>query len=264
MRKSTDIQKSHTKLDATAIITKLPTDLITLDQLQTIENFQRVTVKIKVISVKYEEVKKGLLKQDCVVGDATGTAKITVWEDNVGLFTVDESYKLSGAMVQSLKGNKYLSIPKYDFTVEPIDDIGTVNISTETDEIRILEDVEVRGVKFFDSYKGCHTCKGKVTPTTEKVGKCNRCNSIQRLDKCYDQVTAKLELGNDTEFKVLSSFSQSLRKYLDLMMQPSKHCSLVNHFMLNIPQQESSPRFPDSYADTNSYADISSFTAIAI
>ena len=195
-RKSTDIQKSPTKLDATAIITKLPTDLITLDQLQTIENFQRVTVKIKVISVKHEEeVKKGLLKQDCVVGDATGTAKITVWEDNVGLFTVDESYKLSGAMVRSFKGNKYLSIPKYDFTVEPIDDIGTVNTSTETDEIRILEDVEVRGVKFFDSYKGCYTCKGKVTPTT---GKCNRCNSIQRLDKCYDQVTAKLELGNDT------------------------------------------------------------------
>ena len=75
MRKSTDIQKSPTKLDATAIITKLLTDL---DQLQTIENFQRVTVKIKVISVKHEEVKKGLLKQDCVVGDATGTAKITV------------------------------------------------------------------------------------------------------------------------------------------------------------------------------------------
>ena len=58
--------------------------------------------------------------------------------------------------------------------------------------------------------------------------------------------------------------AQSLRKYLDLMMQPSKHCSLVNHFMLNIPQQESSPRIPDSYADTNSYGDTSSFTAIAI
>ena len=83
-------------------------------------------------------------------------------------------------MVRSFKGNKYLSIPKYDFTVEPIDDIGTVNTSTETDEIRILEDVEVRGVKCFDSYKGCYTCKGKVTPTTEKIGKCNRCNSIQR------------------------------------------------------------------------------------
>ena len=62
----------------------------------------------------------------------------------------------------------------------------------------------VRGVKFFDSYKGCYTCKGMVTPTTGKIGKCNRCNSI---DKCYDQVTAKLELGNDTEFKVFSSFS---------------------------------------------------------
>ena len=43
------------------------------------------------------------------------------------------------------------------------------NTSTETDEIRILEDVEVRGVKFFGSYKGCYTCKGKVTPTTEKM-----------------------------------------------------------------------------------------------
>ena len=65
---------------------------------------------------------------------------------------------------------------------------------------------------------GFRDCRGKRGPSPateshataeigEKIGKCNRCNSIQRLDKCYDQVTAKLELGNDTEFKVLSSFS---------------------------------------------------------
>ena len=62
-------------------------------------------------------------------------------------------------------------------------------------------------VKFFDSYKGCYTCKGKVSPTTDKIGKCNRCSAVQRLDKCYTQITAKLELINQSGLKVLSCFS---------------------------------------------------------
>ena len=206
MRKSTEVQKSPTKLCAEAITTSLSTGLITLDQLHTIDNFQRINVNIKVITVKpEEEVKKGLLKQDCIISDPTGTATVTLWEDSIGLLVESESYKLSGATVRSFKSTKYLSIPRHDFTIDSIDDIGTVmDASTET---RILEDVEVRGVKFFDSYKGCYTCKGKVSPTTDKIGKCNRCSAVQRLDKCYTQITAKLELINQSGLKVLSCFS---------------------------------------------------------
>ena len=67
--------------------------------------------------------------------------------------------------------------------------------------------VQVCGVKFFDSYNGCYSCKSKVHATSDKLGKCNRCNTIQRLDKCMPQATAKLELRSETEQKILSCFS---------------------------------------------------------
>ena len=58
-----------------------------------------------------------------------------------------------------------------------------------------------------DTYKGCYTCKSKATPTSDKIWKCNLCCALQRLDNCYNQTTAKLELINDAGFKVLSCFS---------------------------------------------------------
>ena len=95
--------------------------------------------------------------------------KITAWADNVGIFT---SYTLSGII--------FFSIPKANFSVEIIDDIGAIMDTTpESDQTVVLPDVEVRGVKFFNSYSGC-LCS-KVTPTTDK---CNRCKMVQHLAKC--------------------------------------------------------------------------------
>ena len=64
-KKSTDVLKSPTKLDASAIVVTLPSGLITLSEIPKIANYQRVTVQIKVVSIKEEEaVKNGLIKQD--------------------------------------------------------------------------------------------------------------------------------------------------------------------------------------------------------
>ena len=205
-RKITDVLKSPVKIDAAAIVTNLPSDLITLDELPRLENFQTVSVNVKVLHVKTkEEVKKGLVKQDCYVGDATGTAKLTLWENNVGLIVEDQCYTLSGIKVRSFKGEKYLSIPKDGFSYVPIDDIGVVQ--EKIDDIHILHNVEIRAVKYFDAYKGCLTCSGKVSPTTDTIGKCNRCESIQRLDKCTNKITAKIEVANTADFKTLTCFT---------------------------------------------------------
>ena len=65
-------------------------------------------VKVKVIEVKNEEkMKNGLIKQECVVSDSTGTARITAWEDNVDLFVENNSYSLTGVTVRSFKGKSF-------------------------------------------------------------------------------------------------------------------------------------------------------------
>ena len=64
---------------------------------------------MKVVSVReVKEVKSGLRKQDYIVGDATGAATVTLWEDNIGALKVGASYKLSGMMVTEFERKKTL------------------------------------------------------------------------------------------------------------------------------------------------------------
>ena len=62
-----------------------------------------------------EVVGKGLTKQEYVIADSRATCVIVTWEDNVGIFQKDMSYKLSGLRVRTYSGKKYLSIPKENF-----------------------------------------------------------------------------------------------------------------------------------------------------
>ncbi len=97
---------------------------ITLDQLQGLKNYQRVTVVIKVLRADAKvEVKPGLFKQDLCVSDATGTARLTVWQDTINTLNVEESYKLDNLMVCSFDNQKYLTPPKSGSTITPHEDI---------------------------------------------------------------------------------------------------------------------------------------------
>ena len=78
---------------------------ITLNQLQDLNSYQRVVATVKVESAQeVKEVKNGLRKQDYIVGDATGAAIVTMWENNIGALKLGASYKLSGMMVKEFDG----------------------------------------------------------------------------------------------------------------------------------------------------------------
>ena len=116
-------------------------------------------------------------------------------------------------LLRRRKTPKFLSIPKDGFKTELIQDIGAVaQRDPDRETNRTLKNVEVCGVKSFDCYNACYSCKSKVHPTNDKLGKCNRCNTIQRLDKCVPQTTAKLELRSENECKVFSCFSPVVEK----------------------------------------------------
>lgn len=70
-------------------------------------------MRVKVIAEEEPlTVKKGLLKQECVVTDATGSCKVVTWEQDVGTMDIGNCYKITGLMIRVFKGEKYLSIPK--------------------------------------------------------------------------------------------------------------------------------------------------------
>ena len=81
---------------------------------------------MKVVSAQeVKEVKSGLRKQDYIVGDATGAATVTLWE-NIGALKMGASYKFSGMMVGEFDGRKPFLMPKQDGEITSIPNIGAV------------------------------------------------------------------------------------------------------------------------------------------
>ena len=134
MRKNTELQRSPTKFDMSSLVCSGSNET-TLDQLAEVTNYQCVSVRVKVVKQKeVVEVKNGLQKQDFVIADATGSTKVTAWEDNVGTLKEGSSYQLSGMMMRLYNGRKYLSIPKDGYEISGIPDIGAVN-EVEAEEL---------------------------------------------------------------------------------------------------------------------------------
>ena len=128
------------------------------------------------------EIHPGLSKQDYIVGDSTGTAALTLWEDNIGQIDVGMSYRLSGVIVRSFNGKNYLSVPKDNCEISIIDDIENVKEIMEKEVPQNLKDAVVVGIMSLEIYNNCVACKGKVKVLSSNIGQCNKCNMKQRLD----------------------------------------------------------------------------------
>ena len=165
--------------------------------------FQKVIVTVKVIKVNYTVQLPEKVKQDIIVADKTATAKVTLWEDNVGAFDEGRSYILKNFVVRVYQSTKYLSMRGDATEIVPIEDIGVVaaasNINDE-EEVTV-HNVVILGVPHLDTHKACSQCKARVEPLTPPLGRCSKpeCKMLQRFDLCIDHTTAKLLRMHETD-----------------------------------------------------------------
>ena len=102
-------------------------NLVAIEGVSGIANYEVVGVRVKVVSEEdVTEVKKGLFKQDYCIADTSGCCKNVTWEENVGILLVGDCYKLSGLVVRTYNGKKYLSVPTEGFHATKVEDIGVV------------------------------------------------------------------------------------------------------------------------------------------
>ena len=81
------------------------------------------------------------------------------------------------------------------------------DVEVEVAKERKLTNVGIIGIKWFEIYNGCYSCMGKVTP---HLGCCGRCGSTQRLERCKEQTSAKLDVELEGDVIMLSAFSPVL------------------------------------------------------
>ena len=205
VRSNSDLHLSPTKFDIAA--SAMSRDLggeVSLAELTEVSNFQKICVRVKIMAVKESEtVRNALVKQDCIVADASASCKLVLWEEHINCFEEGVSYKLSGLIVRTYNGKKYLSIPKdSSFDFEVIDDVGATEEKGVEEEGK-MKGVVVIGVKYFDA---CYSCKGKVV-LSGGVGECGRCGMMQRAEKCKTAITVKMNIEADGYVKCVSAFS---------------------------------------------------------
>ena len=201
------IDESPTKFSIPENMILQPGAKLDIGQIHAVQDFQKVSVAVKPIKVSAPEMVSDKSKQDVYVADATGSMRLTLWQDDINKLDVNKSYLLKNVAVRSYQKVKYLSFPKEDVTIEEVSDLGDVcdlEQETVTDPSRReLNDVEVLLVLNLQSYPACITCKAKVETTSATLGRCTKCSSMQRLNKCENQVTAKLKIeSNNTQYTV--------------------------------------------------------------
>ena len=118
--------------------------------------------KVTVATVKAEEVKEmeqltEKVNQDIVAGDQSGTAKVTLWKDNVGEIQQGCSYALRDFVVRQYQTIKYLSKGESSQLVM-VADIGPVlssGVPKRVDDELVLKRVVVIGVPALERYRIC-------------------------------------------------------------------------------------------------------------
>lgn len=120
LNQSTTILSSPRQIQ-NPVSTSTTADGTTLAQVQGIQIYQQVSVSIKVLEVlEKSEIKSGLVKQDVTISDATGTIRLTMWQENVDKLQVGVSYKIDNLTVRSYNDTKYLTPPKSGCTITPL------------------------------------------------------------------------------------------------------------------------------------------------
>ena len=207
LKNGTEIRESSKKLDVPAIIQEcMPKPKsIHLNSLPDIEQFEKVIVHAKAIAVSGANQVSDKIKQDVIIADSTGSAKVTFWEDNVDTLTEGVSYRLENFVVREYQTMKYLAMSKAQgskaTTIPDLNVIGADDPVAEMDNSSTIQGVQVIGVSILDRYKACMQCKARVEPSTPPFGKCTKveCLMLQRFDLCSNQITARLLLMYTTD-----------------------------------------------------------------
>ena len=218
VKKFTNIIQSPKKIIVDDI--EVTPKLIMLRDLDQIKQYEKVDVKAKAIKVGCKvQVGNGKMKQDVIMADATGIGRLTLWEDDIGILDEGTSYKLSNIMVCIYQNKRYLSKPRDSSSViEPLSDIEDV-IDDDVDmqenckqEGDVME-AEVIAVPMFQSYRTCISCKGKVLVDigNDGLGRCTKCQTLQKLVKCGTQDYATIIVQSGERVVTLQAFGSIMK-----------------------------------------------------
>ena len=180
------------------------TTAIEICELSSLANNTKVSVTIKLIEVSPQETicakgGKCYKKQDCIIADSSGCARLVLWGEDINTLMVGSSYKLISVGVRCFNNINYLSVSG-DSQILPTSDIGDVEAG-DVDRLVMSHIIEGETIAArCIEYSGCSTCKVKIYTIDGLVGECSKCRLMVKMTKCSKFFTTNIRV-NDNDNK---------------------------------------------------------------
>lgn len=141
-------------------------------------------------------------KAECLVADATGQIKITLWANQVHQVEIGKCYKITKASVRIFE-TKNLSTTK-DTVISIIEDIGQVQCTDtelKPDEI-VSKNLEIESASC-QKVNTCNICKRSIGDVNEQVEyiKCGNCNMRQPTSKIIKSFKTEVTTTDNNQSK---------------------------------------------------------------
>lgn len=191
---------------------------ITLSQLRSCPQYTRVNIRAKVINIKTpQQVGNNKRKQEIIVADDTDNCVLTIWEEHIDTLGLRlcESYYITKLIVRVFNNDYSLSLPETGSKVTHIDDLDNVKEDIPDMLEPTIEGVSVIAVKDLQQFKACVFCKGKIDTQESGIGTCQKCDAVQKLDKCKINEMAKIVVESPSmEIVTLVAYADILQSIL--------------------------------------------------
>lgn len=104
LKTSTEISASPRDLDASVFTTFEPqASVISLSKMGSLDNYEKVIADVKVLTMMEPiNVSGGKRKRDVTVGDQTGKARVTLWQEHIDSVEVEGSYRLKNFVIRGI------------------------------------------------------------------------------------------------------------------------------------------------------------------
>ena len=235
--------KDYTKISPSAStfdvgnLNTLGAQQIKLSKLNSLNEYDRVICRaLMTKNSDPQVVGGGKTKQDITIKDITGSATLTIWENDVGSLKLGDSYQFNRVVVRMFKGKTNPSLPPSGASIEPIDDLSDVNEEDNSDEEEadeILLGAKVIGVHQLEKIYICVHCRKGTLSQEGTIATCDLCNMIQELHAT--KLTAKLFLeGDDITQHV------TVRAYQDMLQAIAETKPVTAENLLTAPQFDAS------------------------
>ena len=169
---------------------------ITVQQVSTLTEYERVNAKVKVLVCEKPIVfASGKTKQEVTVGDESGTACVTLWEENVDKLKQGECYQLKGFFIREYGGKKFLAFGREGSEVLPAaEQVHCSNTGFSQEAVTVLDKPVIVAVLKLINFKKCFRCQAQVEPLSPPLCRCTKaeCATLQRFDICEEVRLAQL------------------------------------------------------------------------